>query len=145
MSGNGPLIGGRPSINPMRRSRAAFRKIRAAGQRKEATTPASLQPSFPARSSKADHICARRITAAATVQRPAMRKTWTHPQPIWDSDASFEGEAEGPFNSAIGDLGDESLTKMLARFVGGRCRSFDGERPRIRTTATEAQYPLHHG
>ena len=31
-----------------------------------------------------------------------MRKTWTRPRPIWDSDVSFEGEVEGPFIPAIG-------------------------------------------
>ena len=87
-----------------RRGEAVLRSGKSArrARAKEATTPASPRPRFPARSSKAAHICARRITAAATVRRPAMRKTWTRPQPIWDSDASFEREAEGPFNSAIG-------------------------------------------
>src|SRR6516165_1130259 len=95
MSGNGPQIGGPPSTRPMRRSRAAFRKIRAAARWREVTTPFCRRPRFPARSSKVARICARRITAAATGRRRAMRKTWTRPQAIWDSDASFEGEVEG--------------------------------------------------
>src|SRR6516164_5837449 len=98
MYGNGPPTGGLPSTRPMRRSRAAFRKIRAAARWREVTIPACRQPRFPAKSSKAARICARRITAAATGRRLAMRKTWIRPRPIWDSDVSFEREAEGPFN-----------------------------------------------
>src|SRR5438552_1664139 len=113
MSGNGPPTGGRPSMSPTRRSRAAFRKIRAAGQWNEATTPACQHPRFPARSSKAAHIYARRITAAAIARPRATPKTWTRPQPIWDSDASFEGVAEGPFNTKIGGPLAVKVTRKL--------------------------------
>src|SRR5262249_7696295 len=77
----------------MPRSRAAFRKIRAAVGRRTVTIPVCPRPRFPAKSSKAAHICARRITAAAIGRRRAMPKTWTRPQAIWGSDASFEGWA----------------------------------------------------
>src|SRR5262249_22133761 len=145
MSGNGPQTGGPQSTRPMRRSRAAFRKIRAAVRWKKATTPVCRRPRFPARSSKVARICARRITAAATGRRRAMRKAWARLQAIWDSDASFEGEVEGPSSLQQEDFGHEGLTKVLARSDGRRRRHFDGERPGIRATATEAQHPLHHG
>ena len=90
-----------PSTRPTRQRRAAFRKTLAAGTRKEATTLASRKAKSRAKSSKAARICAHRTTAAATAQPLAMRKTWTRPQAIWDSDASFERGSELPFNSAI--------------------------------------------
>ena len=65
-----------------RRRRAAFRKIRAAAVRSRATTPASRRSIFPARSSKAARICARRITAAVTARPRAMRKRWIRPRAI---------------------------------------------------------------
>src|SRR5262249_40809472 len=95
MSGNGRPTGGPPSTRQTHRRPVAFPRIRAAGVRRTATILACRPLRFPAKSSKAAHICAHRITAAAIVQRHAMRKTWTRPQAIWDSDASFEREAEG--------------------------------------------------
>src|SRR6516162_3391078 len=109
MSGNGPQTGGPPNTRRTHRRLVAFQRIRAAGVRRTATIPACPRPRFPAKSSKADHICARRITAAATGRRLAMRKTWTRPRLIWDSDASFEGKVEGPF------LQKETLTMKVSR------------------------------
>src|SRR5436190_1381869 len=53
MSGNGPPIGGPPSIKPTQRKRAASRKTRAAAKRIAATTTVSRRSKFPARFLKA--------------------------------------------------------------------------------------------
>ena len=79
-----------PSTRPTRRRRAAFRKIRAAGPRKAATTRASPKSKFPARSSKAARTCARRTIAAATARPHAMRSRSTRPPAMSVSDASGE-------------------------------------------------------
>src|SRR5262245_25976878 len=77
----------------MRRKRAAFRKIRAAGARKAATTPASRTSKFLARSSRAALIFARRTTAVAIARPPAIRKRWIPPRATSDFAAS-SGKAE---------------------------------------------------
>ena len=83
------------------------------GRWKEVMTPASQPRRSPARSSKAARTFVRRITAAATARPPAMRKTWTRPRAIWDSDVSFERGAELRSNSAIGGTIDESQSRKL--------------------------------
>jgi formylglycine-generating enzyme required for sulfatase activity len=64
---------------------AAFQKIRAAGRRRGATTPASRRSGFPARSSREARTCARRTTAAAIARPRAMRKRWIRPRATSDS------------------------------------------------------------
>src|SRR5215471_6014813 len=144
MFGSGPPTGGPSSTHPTRRSRAAFRKIRAAGLLKEATTPVRQGQRFPARSSRAARICVRRTIAAATGRPRATPKTSTRRQAIWGSDASFGGRGE-PVTQLLGEASYASVTKAMARSACGGRRSFDGERACIRPTATEAQHPLHHG
>ena len=78
----------RPNTQPMRRRRAAFRKIRAAAAKRTATTRASRRSKFPARSSKAARISARRITAAATARPRATRKRSIPPRAMSASAAS---------------------------------------------------------
>src|SRR6478672_8857751 len=90
MSGNGQLIGSRPSTRLTLQKRAAFRRTLAADERKKATILASREQKYRAGLLRAARICARRTTAAAIAQRHAMRKMWTRPQATWDFAASFD-------------------------------------------------------
>ena len=83
-------IGIRKSTKPMRRRRAAFRKIRAAGRRPRATIPASRRSGFRARCLKAARTSARPTIAAATVRPRAMPSRSTPRQAMSASGASPE-------------------------------------------------------
>src|SRR5882757_1617734 len=90
MSGNGRPIGIRRSTTPMRRRRAAFRKIPAAGRRQRATTRVTRAPGFHARCLRAARIFARQITAAAIVRPRVTPSRSTLQQAMSASDVSPE-------------------------------------------------------
>jgi formylglycine-generating enzyme required for sulfatase activity len=56
----------------------------------ESYDPVNREQKFPARSSKAARICARRTTAAAIARRRATRGMWIPPRAIWNFAASFD-------------------------------------------------------
>jgi len=87
---NGPPIGIRRSMRPMRRRRAAFRKIRGVGPKTRATILATLRSGFRARCLRAARISALPTIAAAIGQLRVMPSRSTHPQAMSVSGASSE-------------------------------------------------------
>src|ERR1700720_1855107 len=90
MSGNGPPIGIRRGTRPMHPRPAVFQRTRTARAKTRVTTLASPISRFPAKSSKAARISARRITAADTDQPHVMLNRSIRPQVTSGFDASSE-------------------------------------------------------
>ena len=86
----------RKSTKPMRRRRAAFRKIRAADLRPPATTPVCRTSRFRARCLKAARTSALRTIAAAIARPRATPSRSTPPQAMSASGASSEINREEP-------------------------------------------------